>query len=253
MSDTTLIEVTPENLAQYGLFCVKSKKHPGNQSKLTWYEQQYPNGLRVFLLRQGKQQVGMIEVAPVEYNWRKITGKKFWVIHCLWVDSKKYPGGSKELLAQVEHEAQERKLSGLVVLASNGSFMAGDRVFLKNGFESIQTEEDYLLLGKRWRKTPWPTLIKAPKKAARGLRLAYVPQCPYIGKAVLELPPVAKAFDQHLTLHEITSPQDQGDEMLSPYGVFNLSYNGELLADHPISATRFKNILQKDLHLRPIG
>jgi hypothetical protein len=34
-----------------------------------------------------------------------------------------------------------------------------------------------------------------------------------------------------------------------PYGMINLVYNGQLLADHPISATRFKNILQRELKL----
>jgi len=36
-----------------------------------------------------------------------------------------------------------------------------------------------------------------------------------------------------------------------PYGMINLVYKGQLLADHPISATRFRNILQKDLGLSP--
>jgi hypothetical protein len=34
-----------------------------------------------------------------------------------------------------------------------------------------------------------------------------------------------------------------------PYGMINLVYNSQLLADHPISATRFKNILQRELKL----
>ena len=45
-------------------------------------------------------------------------------------------------------------------------------------------------------------------------------------------------------------PAEARERMPSPYGVISLVYQGRLLADHPISATRFKNILQKDLKLR---
>ncbi|MEX0290731.1 MAG: YoaP domain-containing protein [Flavobacteriaceae bacterium] len=35
----------------------------------------------------------------------------------------------------------------------------------------------------------------------------------------------------------------------SGFGVFNLLYNGKLLDDHYLSATRFRNILRKELKL----
>jgi hypothetical protein len=38
-------------------------------------------------------------------------------------------------------------------------------------------------------------------------------------------------------------------ESPNPYGVFSIIWNGELVADHPISATRFKNIMNKALAL----
>ena len=37
----------------------------------------------------------------------------------------------------------------------------------------------------------------------------------------------------------------------NPYGTFSIIWNGELVADHPISATRFKNIMNKALRGPP--
>ena len=31
----------------------------------------------------------------------------------------------------------------------------------------------------------------------------------------------------------------------NPYGIFSIIYNGQLVADHPVSKTRFKNIMKK--------
>jgi hypothetical protein len=84
----------------------------------------------------------------------------------------------------------------------------------------------------------------------RGLQLVFTNQCPYIGKAVAELPPVAKKHGIRLALVELNDSAEARKRMPSPYGMISLVYNGQLLADHPISATRFKNILQKELRLK---
>jgi hypothetical protein len=39
----------------------------------------------------------------------------------------------------------------------------------------------------------------------------------------------------------------QAQQAPSAFAIFNLSYNGQLLADHPISNTRFTNIMNKVL------
>ena len=36
----------------------------------------------------------------------------------------------------------------------------------------------------------------------------------------------------------------------SAYGIFNVIYEGEVVADHPISATRFLNIMRADKGVR---
>ncbi|MGI9519081.1 MAG: hypothetical protein ACR2NP_18665, partial [Pirellulaceae bacterium] len=81
----------------------------------------------------------------------------------------------------------------------------------------------------------------------RGLKLLYTNQCPYIGKAVHELPPVAEKHGVKLKLVQLKNAAQARAQLASPYGMINLVYKGRLLADHPISATRFRNILQKEL------
>ena len=64
-----------------------------------------------------------------------------------------------------------------------------------------------------------------------------------------ELPPVADKYGIELQLIEMKNASEARQRMVSPYGVFNLVSDGRLLADHPISATRFRNILEKELQL----
>ena len=66
----------------------------------------------------------------------------------------------------------------------------------------------------------------------RGLQLIYTDQCPYIGKAIAELPPVAEKHGVRLKLVELKDPVKAREKMPSPYGVISLVHNGRLLADH---------------------
>jgi hypothetical protein len=72
-----------------------------------------------------------------------------------------------------------------------------------------------------------------------------------MAKAVEELPPVAEQHGVRLKLLNLKSAAQARQQLASPYGMVNLVYKGKLLVDHPISATRFRNILQKDLGLSP--
>ena len=134
--------------------------------------------------------------------------------------------------------------------------MANKAVFIKNGFEQVaEAPPHYQLLVKRTGPGPLPTFpLNWAERLSQfqDLKLIYTNQCPYIGKAVAELPSVAKQHGIQLQLIEVTNAAEARERQPSPYGVFSLGYQRRLLADHPISATRFRNILQKELHLHPI-
>ena len=153
-------------------------------------------------------------------------------------------------------EAEEGGKEGLVVVTSDGPWMAGKRVFIKHGFEQVdEADPHFQLLSRRIGHGPTPTFPHdwdTRLRSYRGLHLIYTNQCPYIGKAITELPPVARQHGIRLHLVELRNAMEARALMPSPFGVISLVYQGQLLTDHPISATRFRNILQKDLKLTAI-
>ncbi len=257
MNNYEIIKVDSNNVEELGFFCVKNKKHPGYVAKLSWLHKRFEEGMRIKLIvtKEGKQ-AGFLEYIPGEYTWRIVNAPNYLVIHCIWVASNKFPykGMTSALLKDCLKDAESSGKLGVVVVTSDGGWMARKEIFLKNGFEKVdETEPHFQLLVKRIKKGPLPTFPQDWNDRLKkyiGLQLVYTDQCPYIKKATNELPPVAEKHGINLKLVELNDSAEARKKMPSPYGMFNLVYNGQLLADHPISATRFKNILQKDLNLK---
>lgn len=84
-------------------------------------------------------------------------------------------------------------------------------------------------------------------KNYQGLNLVYANQCPLFIKSVEEMRETAKLHRLELKVTVMESSEDIR-KAASGYGVYSLVYNGKLLADHYISNTRFKNILNKELN-----
>lgn len=251
-----IISVDKSNIEKHGLFCVKNKKHPGYHAKREWFVKRFKEGLRIkILLNEEGKQAGFIEYIPGEYTWRIVDAPQYFVIHCIWVNSQKLSqkGAASLLLHNCLCDANKSGMNGVAVVTSDGTWMAGKGLFLKNGFE--QSDEAYphfQLMTKKIGKGKIPSFPKNFENRAygySGLQIFYTDQCPYICKAIKELPSVAEKYGVDLKLVEMKDSKTAREKMLSPYGMFNLTYNGKLLADHAISATRFKNILEKELDL----
>jgi hypothetical protein len=256
MANYKIISVDSSNVKQFGFFCVKNKKHPGYVAKMSWLQRRFDVGMRIKLIltAEGKQ-AGFLEYIPGEYTWRVVNAPGYLVIHCIWVASKKFPykGMAAALLKHCLKDAKASGRAGVAVVTSDDSWMASKEVFVKNGFEQVDgAAPHFQLLAKRTNDGPYPAFPRnwnERLKRFRGLQLIYTNQCPYIAKAVRELPPVAEMYGIRLNLVELDNAAEAREKMPSPYGVFSLVYNGRLLVDHPISATRFTNILEKDLKL----
>ena len=256
MKEFNIVTVDTKNIEEYGFFCVRNKNHPGYVSKIAWLQKRFAEGLRIKLIitADGKKS-GFLEYIPGEYTWRVIDAPNYIVIHCLWVNSRKFPhdGMASALIKECTANARLMGKMGVAVVTSDGTWMAGRAVYQKNGFEiADQTEPHYQLLVKKLTSGQSPAFPKNWDERSQkyhGLQLIYTNQCPYIGKAIAELPPVADRYGVNLKLVEYNNAAAARKNMPSPYGVMNLLYNGKLLADHPISATRFKNILERDLKL----
>jgi len=252
MSSVKIIDVTPENVQKETLFCIKDVKNPGFHSKKRWFEKQHKEGLRMKILKDDtKKMIGFIEYVPASQAWRPVDASNFMFIHCMYVYSKKdrNKGYGSQLISTCEKDARAQKMSGICVMSSKGVWIVDRRIFEQNGFREIDKRDRFELLSKKWNPSiPDPKLIDwtAKQKKYKGWHLLYSDQCPWHEKSVTALLNTAEDFDIELKVKKIKNAQEAKNGP-SGYGVFNLLHNGKLLEDHYLSATRFRNILKKEL------
>lgn len=254
MQTIKIVEVTPENILEQTLFCLKDIKNPGFESKRKWFENRFKDGLKLKILKNHlDKMIGFIEYVPVSKAWRPIQGDDFMFIHCMYIYSKKHrnKGYGSLLIDDAERTAKAIGLSGLCVMTSKGGWMANKSIFQNLGFEVTEIKDRFELLVRQWdeTKTP-PKLIDWTKQQQnyKGWNLVYADQCPWHEKSAFNLLNTAMDYGVDLKIQKITSVKEAKNAP-SGFGVFNLLHDGKLLEDHYISATRFKNILRKELKL----
>jgi hypothetical protein len=150
-------------------------------------------------------------------------------------------------------DARTQKMHGAAVVTRKGTWMAGKELFLKKGFEIVDTAPpDFELLTKKFKKSAPPPRFKGDwdkrlHKYDKGLTIIRSDQCPYVAKALREISETAeKTYRIKPRIVELkSSSQAQGAP--SPFGVFSIILDGKMVADHPISNTRFVNIMKKEL------
>jgi hypothetical protein len=149
-------------------------------------------------------------------------------------------------------DAKKAKMKGVAVVVRDGSFMAKKDVFIKNGFSVVDTAPpDFELLVKKFKKgAPDPKFRedrdKILKKYKKGLYILHSPQCPALAKSVSEISEVAeKEFGIKPQIIELKTAEDVRKNP-NPYGTCAIIYNGKVMAHHPISKTRFRNIMNKE-------
>ncbi|HUU06583.1 MAG TPA: GNAT family N-acetyltransferase [Patescibacteria group bacterium] len=247
-----IVEVSLANIDQHPqAICFINPQHPLYPKKIAWLGEQYRHGLRIKLLYlQGeKRPVGFIESVPGESCWRAVNVKGYLFIHCLWTTGKKYQhlGLGTLLLQAVEKDAAS--MLGIAAIASDGSFMAGKEIFLKNGYELIAESGTEQLLVKRFKKGAPPAINdwRAELKKYKELSIVYAKQCPWVARFIEEARPIFEKFNLQPVVTELKTAA-QAQKAPSLYGVFNLIYNGRLLADRYISTTRLANILKNIIH-----
>lgn len=253
MDQFKIIEVTPKNVLEETLFCVKDIISPGFKCKQDWFEKQYEGGLRMKILKgPDEKMIGFIEYVPASNAWRPIRADNFMFIHCMYVYSKKErnKGYGSILIRESEKEAKALNMSGICVMASKGPWIATKSIFENNGFREVHRRGRFELLSKKWdAETPDPQLLDWTAKQSKyeGWQLLYANQCPWHEKSVETLLNTAMDFDIDLQVSKIETAEEAKNGP-SGFGVFSLLHDGKLLEDHYLSATRFKNILKKELH-----
>ncbi len=254
----SIVDANPDNIRQFGLCGYKNPQKEGFPEKANWLIGQFPLGLgiKVLLSEQDGAQ-GMIEFTPAEQAWRPVNAPDCLFIHCLFVGFKKqYKGlgyASMMIQACIRH-AQTLDKAGVAAVCRDGSFMADRRIFEKAGFYAVdQAQPDFLLLfhplTENARKPVFrhQAMQDTLQKYGRGVFILRASQCPYTIKNVREMCERAqKEFSIVPQVVSIDSPLD-AQACPSPFGTFCVVVDGVVLAHHPISATRFCNILRSKI------
>ncbi len=255
-----IVDVTPENVDEMPCCGVKDPCHEGRQRKVAWLKAHFDKGLRArILLFEGKQQFGYIESLPGQYVWRRVEADGYMFIHCLWVFYRKFQnkGYGRRLIQSVADDAAAKKMKGVAVITRKRPWASGSEIFLKNGFETVDSlPPDYELLAKKLDpKTPDPSFRRDDglcfQEYGEGLTLIRAGQCPHTIRFSEKICESAReTYHMEPRVIDLDTCQD-AQNAPTPYAVFSIILEGQLLVDHQISRSRFQNIMNKRLGHKP--
>jgi len=250
-----IIEVNKENVSEKGFFCYMSKrKTAGYQRKLKWLKDRFDEGLRIKMLSLKQGGRGFIEYIPGEYAWRAVNAKGYMFIHCIWVAGKsKGKGYGSLLLNESIKDAKKAGMKGVAMMTSEGNWLVGKRFLQKNGFESVDRNPPFELMVKKFSDdAPSPSFSndfeKKLKLYPKGLTVIRSDQCPYIDSAVKVALEAAEELGIKSQVVELKSAEDVRRLSPSPYGVFQIVYDGKLLNYHSMGRKELAEILRQLRH-----
>ena len=255
IKDISIFDTNIDNISKYGFCGYKNPKKEGFPEKFEWLKKRYSEGLKIKVLYSEKDGTqGMIEYIPGKYCWRPVDVSDYIFIHCIFVGFKrihKNKGYASLLLKECEKDAKAKGLNGVAVVTRKGSFMADKKIFIKNGFELVDsTKPDFELLVKKINiNIPSPKFrnIKGNDltKYGKGLTIIRADQCPYTVKNVREIVETArKDYNIETTVLNLNNHKEAQNNPCA-FGTFCIIFNGDIVANHPISKGRFVNIMNK--------
>jgi len=252
MSDIEIIDLTPENISDYGVCGYKDvEKHLELRRKMDWFKEYYPKGLRIkaVISQKGGYQ-GMLDYLPGKYAHRPVDADGYMFIHCVFVGFKnefKGKGLASSLIDECIKDAKCANMLGVAVVTRKGPFMAKKDIFLKKGFILVdETKPDFELLVLKFnQKTADPKFKSTSlEKYSEGLTIIRSAQCPYSVKNVDAILDTAKKLNISAKLIDLKD-SDSAQQTPCAFGTFCIIHNKEVISHHPISNTRFENIMAK--------
>lgn len=253
MTDYEIVDTNAENISSCSFCGYKDANSLGHRRKTDWLKERYAEGLRFKVLRSREfGDIGMIEYALGSHAWRPVEAEGYLVIHCLMVNGKhKGKGLGAVLLDDCLRDARKGKCRGVAVVTSSDSLMARSDFFIKAGFVSVECSPPYELLAKKLKRAaPDPRFVvdreRVLNRHTKGLTILAADQCPMVPKCVADIAKMSRALGLEPKVVRVRSAQ-ASRELPTPYGMFSILYDGKLIADRPVSATRFSNIMGKTL------
>lgn len=251
---TEIVELTPQNISEFGVCGYKDiKKHKELSNKIDWYAKYYPKGLRIKALLVDGLYQGMIEYMPGKYAYRPVEASQYLFIQCIFTGFKKdykKKGFGSMLIDECVTDAKNLKMKGIASLTRKSSFMASPDIFIKNRFifgDSVKP--DFSIVYKPFDKSAEAPVFKDQVNKGvsdyeKGLYILRSVQCPYTEKNVNVIVETSKS--KYNIEASIVNLEDHIDVQNSPcpFGTFGIIYNGDIIAHHPISNTRFENIMK---------
>jgi len=233
-----IIEVDASKLDRHGFFCYMSKrKSAGYRQKREWLEKRFAEGLKIKIIHEvGGRDVGFIEYIPGEYAWRAVQAPGYLVIHCLWVVGKgKRKGYGTRLIQACLEDALLQNKHGVVMVCSDGNWLAGKKLFWHNDFEQVdQAPPSFQLLVHRFGSAPDPSFPQDWQRRldnfGAGLTVVRTAQCPYIENAARGTLQIAQELGLTTQVVELKNAREVQETAPSAYGVFAIVYNGQLLS-----------------------
>ena len=253
MCKAYLIETTKENIHEFGMCGYKNLKNEGYRKKVEWTKKFFDYGMKYKILYSEKDvAVGGIEYIDGENAFRPVDAGGYLFIHCLYIMKKDYKGkGYGEMMLQdCIDDAKKQNKHGVAVITRKGTWMAKRDLFIKHGFEVIDSAKpDFELLAYKFNPSAPAPSFRANAMAkkvnkGKGLQIYYSEQCPYTDKAINEIPQAAQEFGINAELINLDTPE-KAQKSPCAFGTFYITFNGKVIAENPISQTRFKNILSK--------
>jgi hypothetical protein len=252
MTDIEIIDLTAENIADYGVCGYKDvEKHLELRRKIDWFKEYYPKGLRIkaIISQKGGYQ-GMLEYIPGKYTHRPVDAVGYMFIHCVFVGFKnefKGKGLASSLIDECIKDAKCANMHGVAVVTRKGPFMAKKEIFLKKGFILVDEKKpDFELLVLKFNQEATDPKFKNTSldKYSEGLTIIRSAQCPYSVKNVDAILDTAKKLNIKANLIDLKD-SDSAQQTPCAFGTFCIIHNKEVISHHPISNTRFENIMAK--------
>ena len=228
-----LVSVDAANVNTSGFFCYKSKpKSEGYHNKQEWLRQRFTEGMAIKILYENGRSVGFVETIPAEYAWRAVEAPGYLVIHCLWVVGRaKNKGYGSALLNACIEDARLMGKHGVVMVSSRGNWLANERLFLKLGFEKVDSAPPaFDLLVKRNGAGPTPVFPQdwEQRRSAYGpgMTVVYADQCPYMPDAIRHAREQFEARGIETRVVKLETSAAVRAQAPSAYGVFGIVLDG---------------------------